>query len=183
MAITKTVSKAQYFVNDLINYTIEILNNGPSVAENISVKEFMDDSLILKSVFAASGYYDDVNQIWHINSLANGEKTYLNINAIATGDGLVNNKVSVISDTFDNNLKNNYAECIVEIIKKIIDPSSVFNPGLYSRFSNHNSLEKDLSMIAKAGIEMKSTGMPIGLLFAIALISIGICTSNISRKR
>ena len=183
LAITKTVSKAQYFVNDLINYTIEILNNGPSVAENISVKEFMDDSLILKSVFAASGYYDDVNQIWHINSLANGEKTYLNINAIATGDGLVNNKVSVISDTFDNNLKNNYAECIVEIIKKIIDPNSVFNPGLYSRFSNHNSLEKDLSMIAKAGIEMKSTGMPIGLLFAIALISIGICTSNISRKR
>ena len=183
MAITKTVSKAQYFVNDLINYTIEILNNGPSVAENISVKEFMDDSLILKSVFAASGYYDDVNQIWHINSLANGEKTYLNIKAIATGEGLVNNKVSVISDTFDNNLKNNYAECIVEIIKKIIDPNSVFNPGLYSRFSNHNSLEKDLSMIAKAGIEMKSTGMPIGLLFAIALISIGICTSNISRKR
>ena len=183
LAITKTVSKAQYFVNDLINYTIEILNNGPSVAENISVKEFMDDSLILKSVFAASGYYDDVNQIWHINSLANGEKTYLNINAIATGEGLVNNKVSVISDTFDNNLKNNYAECIVEIIKKIIDPNSVFNPGLYSRFSNHNSLEKDLSMIAKAGIEMKSTGMPIGLLFAIALISIGICTSNISRKR
>jgi len=38
-------------------------------------------------------------------------------------------------------------------------------------------------MIAKSGIEMKSTGLPIGLLFAIALISIGFCTSNISRKR
>ena len=183
LAITKTVSKAQYFVDDVIKYTIEIVNNGPSTAENITVKEFMDDSLILKSVFAASGDYDNVNHIWHIKSLANGEKTYLNINAIATGEGLVNNMVSVISHTFDNNLKNNYAECIVEIIKKIIDPNSVLNPGLHSRFSNHNSLEKDLGMIAKSGIEMKSTGLPIGLLFAIALISIGFCTSNISRKR
>ena len=183
LAITKTVSKAEYFVDDVIKYTIEIVNNGPSTAENITVKEFMDDSLILKSVFAASGDYDNVNHIWHIKSLANGEKTYLNINAIATGEGLVNNMVSVISHTFDNNLKNNYAECIVEIIKKIIDPNSVLNLGLHSRFSNHNSLEKDLGMIAKSGIEMKSTGLPIGLLFAIALISIGFCTSNISRKR
>ena len=183
LAITKTVSKAQYFVNDLINYIIEIVNNGPSTAENISVKEVMDDSLILKSFFAASGDYDDVNHIWYIKSLANGEKTYLNINATASEEGSFSNKVSVISDTFDNNLKNNYAECIVEIVKKIIDSNFIFNPGLYSRFSNHNYLEKDLGMIAKAGIAMKSTGLPISLLFAIALISIGFCTSNISRKR
>ena len=180
LAITKTVSKLEYAVGDLISYAIEITNNGPDMAKDIDVTEIKDDALEFKSVFAASGFYDNVNDMWHIESLPNGEKTYLYIDAISTKEGLISNKVSVISKTFDHNVLNNYAESIVEVIKKIIDPDNPFNPGIYSRF-NGDGLE--LNNIAKASIEMRETGIPVGLLFFIALISVAFCGSNISKKR
>ena len=183
LAITKTVSKVQYAVGDLINYSIELVNNGPDTARNINVSEIIDDSLEFESAFSASGDYDSVNHIWHIDSLARGEKTFLNINAIAKKEGLVNNKVSVISDTFDYNLENNLAECIVEIIKNIIDPQNPFNPGLNSRFEGYGFIVKDLGEVANASIEMKKSGLPIGLLILFALISFAFGSSNISKKR
>ena len=176
LAITKSVSKVQYEVGDLIAYRIEIVNNGPSTARNINVSEFMDDSLEFKSAFTASGDYDSVNHVWHLSSLANGEKTYMAINAIAKNEGMANNRVSVVSDTFDHDLENNYAKSIVEIIKKIIDPNNTFNPGLYSKFDD------DLIFVAKASVLMKETGIPVGLLISMALISLALCGSRISKK-
>ena len=183
LAITKTVSKVQHVVGDLINYSIELVNNGPDTARNIKVSEIIDDSLEFESAFSASGDYDSVNHIWHIDSLAKGEKTFLNIKAIAKKEGLISNKVSVISDTFDYNLENNLAECIVEIIKNIIDPQNPFNPGLNSRFEGYGFIVKDLGEVANASIEMKRSGIPIGLLIVFALISFAFASSNISKKR
>ncbi|WP_407420777.1 DUF11 domain-containing protein, partial [Methanobrevibacter sp.] len=176
LAITKSVSKDQFEVGDLITYRIEIVNNGPSTARNINVSEFMDDSLEFKSVFTESGYYGSVNHVWHLSSLASGEKAYILVNATAKNEGMANNRVSVVSDTFDYDLENNYAESIVEIIKKIIDPDNPFNPGLHSRF------DEDLDMALKAGVLMKETGIPVGLLISMALISLALCGSRISKK-
>jgi|GEM_PF-512680 len=176
LAITKSVSKVQYEVGDLIAYRIEIVNNGPSTARNINVSEFMGDSLEFKSAFTASGDYDSVNHVWHLSSLANDEKTYMAINAIAKNEGMANNRVSVVSDTFDHDLENNYAKSIVEIIKKIIDPNNTFNPGLHARFDD------DLILVAKASVLMKETGIPVGLLISMALISLALCGSRISKK-
>lgn len=175
LAITKSVSKAKFTVGDVITYRIELVNNGPNVARNINVSEIMDDFLEFESAFSASGDYDSVNHVWHVNSLANGEKTYLDIKAIAVKEGIARNKVSVVSDTFDYNLENNLAECIVEIIREIIDPKNPFNPGLNSRFNE--------DMVAKASIGMKETGLPIALLMVMALISLSFCGFNISKKR
>ncbi|MBR6023334.1 MAG: DUF11 domain-containing protein [Methanobrevibacter sp.] len=183
LAITKMVEKVQYAVGDLISYRIELTNNGPDTARNINVTEIIDDSLEFESAFAASGDYDDVNHIWHIKSLDSGEKTFLNIKAVAKKEGLVSNVVSAISDTFDYNLENNLAECIVEIIKNIIDPQNPFNPGLNSRFGGYGFIVKDLGEVANASIEMKETGIPIALLIVFALLSFALCSSNISKKR
>ncbi|WP_407379544.1 hypothetical protein, partial [Methanobrevibacter sp.] len=183
LSITKTVSKAQYEVGDLITYSIEITNNGPDTAKNINVNEIMDASLEFKSAFAASGDYDDVNHSWHIKSLANGEKTSLNINAIATKDGLFSNMVSAGADTFDHDLTNNYVECVVEIIKNLIAPDNSFVPSIYSNLKDNEIVQDTLNNVAMAGIEMKETGIPMGLLIVISLISLALCGSNISKKR
>ena len=183
LAITKTVSKLQYAVGDLISYKIEIINNGPDAAKNIEVREFQDESLEFKSVFATSGVYDAVNDIWHIGSLDNGEKASLYIDAVATKEGLISNKVSVISDVFDHDLGNNFAESVVDVIKKIIDPDNPFNPGEYYGFRDNKSIMGDFDNVAKAVIEMRDTGLPFGLLFAIALVSLIFCGPNILKKR
>ena len=183
LAITKTVTKVQYVVGDLIDYAIELINNGPDTAKNINVTEIMDDSLEFESVFSASGYYDSINNIWHIDSLANGEKTFLSIKAIANEEGFVNNKVSVVSAIFDYNQENNFAECIVEIIKNNINPDNPFYPGLNPRFEGYGYIVRDLGKIANASIQMKESGLPIGLLIVFVLISFALSSSNISKKR
>ncbi|MBQ9025895.1 MAG: DUF11 domain-containing protein [Methanobrevibacter sp.] len=183
LSITKTVSKVQHYVGDLISYSIEIMNNGPDSAVNITVNELMDDSLIFKSAFAASGDYDDVNHVWHIKSLANGEKTSLQLNAIASKEGLINNRVSAISDTFDFNLDNNYVECVVDIIKNVLVPDNIFNHGIYHEFKENDFVHDGLGMVSKASIGMKETGLPIGLLMAISLISLAFCGSNILKRK
>ena len=183
LSIIKTVSKVQYDVGDLISYSIEITNNGPDTARNISVREFMDDSLLFKSAFAASGDYDDASHVWHIKSLANGEKTSLHLNAVAAKEGLANNRVSASSDTFDFNLNNNYVECVVDIIKNILVPDNIFDYGLYHEFKENEFVHDGLDMVSKAGVEMKETGIPIGLLMVISLISLAFCGSNILKKR
>ena len=183
LSITKTVSKAESYVDDIITYTIEITNNGPDAAENIRVNEVMDKSLILKSFSLASGDYDAESNVWTIKSLANGEKTSLYINAVATKEGLVHNKVSVLADTLDDDLSNNYAEAIVEIIKKILDPENPYNPELYHDLKGFEKVSDNLNIVAKAGIQMKETGIPIGLLMIFSLISIAISGSKISKKR
>ena len=172
-----------FVVGDLIDYAIELINNGPDTAKNINVTDIMDDSLEFESAFSASGYYDNIDNIWHIDSLANGEKVFLAIKATAKEEGFVNNKVSVVSDIFDYNLENNFAECIVEIIKSIIDPDNPFNPGLNSRFEGYGYIVRDLGEIANASIQMKKSGLPIGLLIVFVLISFAFCSSNISKKR
>ncbi|MCR5026006.1 MAG: DUF11 domain-containing protein [Methanobrevibacter sp.] len=183
LAITKTVSKAISSVGDLITYSIELTNNGPDTAQNIRVDEIMDDSLILESFLLASGEYDTQNHVWNIKSLGSNEKTFLKINAVSTKEGSFANRVSTISDTFDFNLNNNVAEVIVEIIKKAIDPKNPFNSGLYSKLHDFGLIKKNLNLVSKAKIEMKETGIPVGLLIFISLISIVFCNSNISKKR
>jgi uncharacterized repeat protein (TIGR01451 family) len=183
LSITKTVSKLEYEIGDVVTYFIEIANNGPDMANNITVSEIMDDSLIVESVFAASGDYDIENHVWNIHSLAKDEKTSLRINAVSTKEGLISNKVSAVSDTFDINLDNNYAEVIVEIIKKIIDPKNPYVPGLYYNLGDYKKLSADLNNVVKAGIEMKETGIPVGLLMFISLVLFAFFNSNISKRK
>ena len=181
LAITKTVSKIVASVGELVSYSIELTNNGPDAAENIRVNEVMDDALVLKSYALASGDYDVENHVWNVKSLGSNEKTSLNIDAVSTKEGSVANRVSAIADTFDYDLNNNKANVVVEFIKKIIDNNSTNNSGSYSRLHDAGPLKENL--VSKASLEMKKTGIPIGLLIFISLISLAFSNSNILKKR
>ena len=181
LAITKTVSKIVASVGDLVSYSIQLTNNGPDTARNIAVNEIMDDALVLKSFSMASGDYDVENHVWNIKSLGSSEKTFLNIDAVSTKEGFVANKVSAIADTFDFDLKNNGNDVVVEFIKKIIDHNSSNNSSSYSRMHDAGPLKENL--VSKASLEMKKTGIPIGLLIFISLVSLAFLNSNILKKR
>lgn len=180
LAITKTVSKIVASVGELVSYSIELTNNGPNTAENIRVNEVMDDELVLKSYALASGDYDVENHVWNVKSLGSNEKTSLNINAVSTKEGAVVNRVSAIADTFDADLNNNKANVVVDFIKKALD-NNTNNSSLYSRLHDAGPLKENL--VSKASLEMKKTGIPIGLLIFISLISLAFSNSNILKKR
>lgn len=74
---------------------------------------------------------------------------------------MANKLFSLISNNFGHDLDNNYAECIVDIIKKIINPDNPLTPGVFCRVMYEGFELDDLDNITKASMFMKETGLPI----------------------
>ena len=115
LAITKIATKYNYRMGELVNYRIEVVNNGPDMAENIRVNEVLDSSLSLRDYQVSEGDFDEETKIWSIDSLGYGESATLLIKAAAGGDGISENKVSVSGDNYDPDLSNNEDNAIVEV--------------------------------------------------------------------
>lgn len=191
LSIEKSVSKQEVNINDLIEYVIEITNNGPDSAENIKVSELLNPNLKVISFESTKGNFNNTNNVLTIDSLVNGEKVRLTINAAANACGKFENKVVVSSDTFDYDKSNNQDGTSVFVSENTTE--KIENPvnDTYLLVLAKNSLQK--SMISKlenlthpqslTSIELPKTGLPIVLLLLVSMISIGFLPIKISKKR
>lgn len=191
LSIEKSVSKQEVNINDLIEYVIEITNNGPDSAENIKVSELLNPNLKVISFESTKGNFNNTNNVLTIDSLAYGEKVRLTINAAANVWGKFENKVAVSSDTFDYDKSNNQDGTSVFVSENTTE--KIENPvnDTYLLVLAKNSLQK--SMISKlenlthpqslTSIELPKTGLPIVLLLLVSMISIGFLPIKISKKR
>ena len=169
----KIASKYNYKTGDVIEYCIEVVNNGPDTARNIKVKEILDDLLKIKSFKMTMGKFNKAALTWVIDSLGYGESAVLYIKAIATGAGIVKNRVSVTSDTFDHDLSNNKDYAVVNITEKPVSNSS--NNG-----GNQNTnLEKSsIGMLEKHVTANPFWGLVLALMFSVIFLD-----GRISKKR
>lgn len=191
LSIEKSVSKQEVNINDLIEYVIEITNNGPDSAENIKVSELLNPNLKVISFESTKGNFNNTNNVLTIDSLAYGEKVRLTINAAANVWGKFENKVAISSDTFDYDKSNNQDGTSVFVSENTTE--KIENPvnDTYLLVLAKNSLQK--SMISKlenlthpqslTSIELPKTGLPIVLLLLVSMISIGFLPIKISKKR
>lgn len=191
LSIEKSVSKQEVNINDLIEYVIEIINNGPDSAENIKVSELLNPNLKVISFESTKGNFNNTNNVLTIDSLVDGEKVRLTINAAANVWGNFENKVAVSSDTFDYDKSNNHDGASVFVSENTTE--KIENPvnDTYLLVLAKNSLQK--SMISKlenlthpqslTSIELPKTGLPIVLLLLVSMISIGFLPIKISKKR
>lgn len=115
LAITKIATKYNYRIGELVNYRIEVVNNGPDLVENIKVDEILDSSLSLRDYKASVGDFDEDAKTWSIDSLGYGEAATLLIKAAAGEEGISENRVSVSGDNYDPDLSNNDDNAIVEV--------------------------------------------------------------------
>lgn len=191
LSIEKSVSKQEVNINDLIEYVIEITNNGPDSAENIKVSELLNPNLKVISFESTKGNFNNTNNVLTIDSLVDGEKVRLTINAAANVCGNFENKVAVSSDTFDYDKSNNHDGASVFVSENTTE--KIENPvnDTYLLVLVKNSLQK--SMISKlenlthpqslTSIELPKTGLPIVLLLLVSMVSIGFLPIKISKKR
>lgn len=191
LSIEKSVSKQEVNINDLIEYVIEIINNGPDSAENIKVSELLNPNLKVISFESTKGNFNNTNNVLTIDSLVDGEKVRLTINAAANVCGNFENKVAVSSDTFDYDKSNNHDGASVFVSENTTE--KIENPvnDTYLLVLVKNSLQK--SMISKlenlthlqslTSIELPKTGLPIVLLLLVSMVSIGFLPIKISKKR
>lgn len=191
LSIEKSVSKQEVNIDDLIEYVIEIINNGPDSAENIKVIELLNPNLKVISFESTKGNFNNTNNVLTIDSLVDGEKVRLTINAAANVWGKFENKVAVSSDTFDYDKSNNQDGTSVFVSENTTE--KIENPvnDTYLLVLAKNSLQK--SMISKlenlthpqslTSIELPKTGLPIVLLLLVSMVSIGFLPIKISKKR
>ncbi len=170
LAVTKIASKYHYNVGDVIEYVIEVVNNGPDTAHNIKITDILDDLLKLKSFKVSKGKFNKFTNVWTIRSLGYGESAKLIIKVVATGSGIIKNTVEVTSDTFDYDKSNNKDYAIVNVTKK--HSNDVSNPS-----------KNNMNVKMPSNLQMHQTANPFMLLVVSALFSIIFLGDNISRKR
>ncbi|MBQ2635480.1 MAG: DUF11 domain-containing protein [Methanobrevibacter sp.] len=115
LSITKIATKYNYRLGELVNYRIEVVNNGPDMVENIKVDEILASSLSLRDYEVSRGDFDEDAKTWSIDSLGYGESATLLIKAAAGEEGISENKVSVSGDNYDPDLSNNEDNAVVEV--------------------------------------------------------------------
>ena len=182
LSISKIASKYQYHVGDVIEYVIEVVNNGPDTARNVKVTEIMDDLLKLVSFKVTKGKFDKLSNVWTIDSLANGESAKLYIKVIAMGSGILCNDVTVTSDIFDYDLSNNDDSAVVEAIEENSRPpksSSIDKDNLNGENSPQND---NLAKKSPTVIPMNPTANPIVVLLISLIFSIVFSGAKISKK-
>ena len=180
LKITKTASKYNYNVGDVITYSIKLTNNGPDKSRNIEVKEMFDNSLTLKSFSVSKGTFDESTKKWEIDALDNGESAELLIKAVAKAKGIVKNVVSVTSETFDHNPKNNDDVEIVNVTENNKTPKNDTNEThkFNKKHSNDVNVDKPLSLL-----ESNVTGNPFLFSVIYALIVLILMGGRYSKKR
>lgn len=160
LSISKTVSKYDYLVGDEIEYEINLSNLGPDNAEDIVVREILDEGLSLISYNSSTGSYNKDTNEWIVDSLGSGDVESLNLKVIANSSGSFLNSVSTYSSTYDYNLDNNHDEVSVNVTELAIkednntNMTNIFSPNL---------------------IKMQPTGIPIVILVFLLIFGF-ICT-------
>ncbi|WP_298521338.1 Ig-like domain repeat protein [uncultured Methanobrevibacter sp.] len=107
LKITKIANATLVNVSDLVEFTIEVVNNGPCDAAGVNVSEVLESNLKLIDYKASAGSYD--GKVWNIGKMVNQSKATLKIIAQVIGDGTVSNSANVTYDGIDTNKSNNRA--------------------------------------------------------------------------
>ena len=182
LSIRKSVSKRYYHVGDVIEYVIEVTNNGPDTARNVKVSEILGNLLKLKSFKVTKGKFNKFSKTWTIKSLGNGQSAKLVIRVVVTGYGIIKNTVKVTSDTFNYDNSNNRDSVIVNVTKKASD-----NPGKSDDSGNrvntgNSNLHDDSNDDLKSNLEVHPTANPIVMLIVCLIFSLVFWGNDISKK-
>ena len=183
LSIIKSVSKYQYYVGDLVTYSIKVSNDGPDVAKNVKVNEDFPKSLLLKSFKATKGTFDSSIQQWSIDELAAGCEENLLVEFEAINDGIFKNVASVLSDTFDYDLSNNDDFAFVNVIKSPTDHSNRVIKNISTNLFGHKLVNAKNIHHPASNIQKNPTANLIALLVVSTLVSIIFCGSDIFKRR
>ena len=106
IAVIKYVSNPNPVQGDVITWTVVVTNNGPDVAEDVSVAEYLPVGLKLISARGSKGTYE--NGIWTVGTLNNGDVEILVLTTEVTASkGIIENIVVATGSTYDPNETNN----------------------------------------------------------------------------
>jgi predicted outer membrane repeat protein len=167
---TINLDKDEYKVNETVKGTINVINNGPDTAYNVTVKVNLPPEFILNesSVVVSQGYFDPLTNIWHVGNLTAGEEATMNFTGHFTKPGTYTLDIVTSGTNFDTTTDS--ATAIVEEPEPP-EPPVPPEPPEPPEPSEPNNNKTTNNPTANA--TMKPTGLPINILLAVLLSILG----------
>ena len=177
LSLTKTIDNASPNISDVVNFTIELTNNGPDGATNVSVSDQLPDGVSFLSSSATLGSYSSSTGIWTVGTVNSGAMAQLVISGRITSAGQRENFAEVrASDQFDPNSTpgngqqaNENDQALVSFVTESIDLSLVktADPTLVivGNTVNYKLEVSNAGPNTATGVEVRDE-LPDGIVFA-----------------
>ncbi|MBR4447850.1 DUF11 domain-containing protein, partial [Methanobrevibacter sp.] len=122
LAISKSVNASSVFINDLVEWTITVVNYGPSTAVDVVVRDIFPAGMKVITAASSAGSFDKSAKMWDIGEVnVNNPVSLVLVTQVLTV-GAITNIVTVNSSTPDSNKTNNIANNTT-VVKPICDVS------------------------------------------------------------
>ena len=128
VTINKTVNASSICIGESVEWTITVVNVGPSTAFNVTVKDTLPEGVIITGWDdSAAGRFDNETRIWEIGELEINKPVSLVLVTKVLTEGNITNIVNVNTTTYEPNKTNNeannttvaYPICDLEISKAV----------------------------------------------------------------
>jgi large repetitive protein len=103
LVITETVNNSSPPDDSEVNFTVTVIDHGPSDATGVVVNDLLPSGLIFENDTVGAGTYDPGTGVWSIGDLANGATDTLTVTAEVVSLGSITNTATVSSTTADSN--------------------------------------------------------------------------------
>ena len=124
LGITVNVTNNKPVVNETFAYLITVVNNGPSVATNVTITDTLPVGLTYVS---ASTGYDVANGKWIINRLDPGASASVYLSAKSASAGTFSNSVGVSADQNESYTPNTTATISVTVVNPNVTNVTTYN--------------------------------------------------------
>ncbi len=177
LSLTKIIDNASPNISDVVSFTIELTNNGPDGATNVSVSDQLPDGVSFLSSSATLGSYSSSTGIWTVGTVNSGAMAQLSISGRITSAGQRENFAEVsASDQFDPNSTpgngqqaNENDQALVSFVTESIDLSLVktADPTLVivGNTVNYKLEVSNAGPNTATGVEVRDE-LPDGIVFA-----------------
>lgn len=99
---------------DYVLWLVDVINKGPDMAENVfAYVNLVQGDILLVNYMENAGYYDPYTGVWNIGDMLPSEKVSLLILGQALSDSYATLFASVVSDTYDPDMSNNFDSAFV----------------------------------------------------------------------
>lgn len=167
LSISKTVDNPLPHVGDIINYTINVFNAGPSNATGVVVNDILPAGLSFVSASPSQGSYNSGTGVWTVGNLNVGSLATLTLQFMVNVTGELTNVVVVSSELPDPHQEDNNASGTVNgqpvadiAVNKTVSP----NPQNYGQNVTHtitvtNNGPNDATGVIVRDILQSGTGL------------------------
>ena len=107
LSIVKSVNNLTPLVGTNVVFTLVATNNGPSVATGVSVTDLLPSGYDYITYSSTQGTYNNMNGVWSIGNLNNGQSQTLTITASVESSGNYTNSAQISGTNTDDDTSNN----------------------------------------------------------------------------